>query len=196
MFCRSSIQRLSDEVLVYIFSYLNLPLLLSSITLVCLRFHRLIESTSSLWAHVVFDFVLNVNKHNLTWILSHSRQIKTLLFGYTQFNNIDLHEINCMFKGASFQNLVWLSLSRTPISTWSYLSESRHLEIVNVSECENLRDKEFIVLENCNKLEHLYVGFTKIQPSTVQRLCVAKLLDALDACGIKFDVQQCHSILS
>lgn len=161
----------------------------------CRRLHRIVESTSKLWAHIEFDFILTLDKKTLTRILKHSRQIRTLLFDSAVLDGIDLNDFNWIFQEASFCNIVWLNLSRTPISTLCFLTETRHLEIFNASECKNLLDEEFSVLQTCNKLEHLYVSFTKITPETVEKICFGKPIVVLDACEIYFDVPQCQRIL-
>lgn len=192
---RGSILSLPDELLMHILSFLDVQCLLESVCRVCKRLDGIINRYSILWRYFEFDHPLEISAHNLERILKHSRQFKALMMPYTKFN-CDVPELDWIFyRHFCSKNLIWLNLSEAPISTICFLSDASNLEILDLSECYNLIDVDFSVIQKCKKLEQLNVAYTRIMPATLMQICQNTDLLTLDVSGVKLNVQECNVIL-
>jgi hypothetical protein len=70
------------------------------------------------------------------------------------------------------------------------------LEILNVSECDNLVDNDFRVISEVQTLDQLYLSYTNVKASTVVDIGTSLELLVLDASGIIMTVEQCDKILN
>ena len=94
------------------------------------------------------------------------------------------------------KNLIWLNLTGTDISTTCFLQYLPNLEILDLSQCNNLNDCDFHVIRSCTKLEALYLSFNKIEPKNITDVISDKPnLQVLDICGLYLKLSEINSIL-
>ena len=92
--------------------------------------------------------------------------------------------------------VIHLDLTKCSISTLGYLLHMPYLEILQLSECHNLLDPDFMAISNCTRLQHLHLGFTSVRADTT--VCLVKLLPLikhLDFAGVEFTLIQSREIL-
>lgn len=184
-------------MIVRILKDIDLQHLLLNVGQTCKRLNEIIQNNSVLWKFVEFDCPINGNEDTLCYIFRHS--FKFLKFQIPCANlvcdvpHIDLHFINGFSR---CQSLQWLDVSECRLSTLCFLKYTPNLEILNVSSCMNLKDDDFAALKHCTKLEKLYLSFTEVTAETIVKLCEQIQLTVLDICGIRFSLENCHSLLA
>jgi len=83
----------------------------------------------------------------------------------------------------------------SPLSTLTFLRFAPNLELLDVSGCRNLVDDDFTIVKDLSSLCQLYVSFTAVKPHTLADIVQHKSITVLDACGVKFGVTSCKSVL-
>lgn len=126
-------------------------------------------------------------------ILKHSLGFQTFLIPNAELSYA-VYEIDFLLTTnlPNSKFLYWLDISCSNVSTLCFLSLMPSLEILNVSECRNLDDCDFHVLEKCENLDQLYLSYTNVNPETVVKL----QLTVLDLSGVMMKVSQCDKLLN
>ena len=131
-------------------------------------------------------------------MLKHSRQFNKFLIDGCSTYNCTVPDIDFVFS-TKFQysaNLFWLSLIYCAISTLSFLRFTPNSETVNFTGCRNLRDDDFIILKEWDKIDQIYVSFTDVKPGTLFLIIQNKPVKVLGACGVEFKLQDCSQLMS
>jgi len=194
LFYRSSLESCPQEVLVHIFSYLDLFLLLTSVSRVCTKFSWLIKTAPVLWKFLTFPHQIQVSKDSIKLILKHSRFIVDLTIGCALYSSTT-PDVDFEFTRATFTNLSCLDISESLVSTLCFLKTAPALTILDVSGCKHLIDEDFDAINNCNLLEQLYVSFTNISADTLESVCCLKPLLVVDACNVNLTLRHCRNII-
>lgn len=195
MFFRSDLITLPTELIVYILQFIPLQTCLSTVSRVCRNLHDIVECSPVLWRDVQFDCHVCVDAAILRRLLTHCRKVQSFILPHST-TDICSPYIDYAFTSCKFDSLVWLDLSQAPISTLCFVFDAPKLEIINVSECENLQDTDFVVLQSCINLEKLYVSFTQVSGETLKTICFGKPLCVIDACAVGLTIDQCRAILT
>jgi Leucine-rich repeat (LRR) protein len=134
-----------EHILVFILRFLPLEFLLVSVALPCKRLHNLIDNVCVLWETFEFSFPLSLNDRNINYIFQHARGFKLFLIPGTTYSfcSTPLIDLNFTIGYSSAQSLYRLDISDSPVSTFGFLCNLPHLEILNVSHCRNLMDFDF-----------------------------------------------------
>lgn len=142
-----------------------------------------------------FGHPIKLNKEQLHYVLSHSNEFFELSIPHTTFAcSVPDIDSALIFGLCNAKNLYWLDLTECKLSTLCLLEYLPNLEILNVSDCPNLIDDDFHAIRYCKKLDHLYVSFSRITPSTVVSINTELRLTVLDVSGIKFSLEQCRQL--
>ena len=158
-------------ILVHVLENVTLEELLLNVSGTCKRLHSIINSNSRLWRYVSFDEQIILNAETVKYSVAFFRFLdifapvcKLKLFS-------SRHGLNFTQGLSAAKSLYWLDLSECELSSLRFLKYMPDLEILNVSGCKNLVDKDFVAVKYCNKFNQLYVSFTAISPSSVISLC-------------------------
>lgn len=193
-----SITDLPDLVLTYIFSFLTLDELLTSVNRVCTTFNFLIKESSKLWKEFDFYGALHIKETDLIYILKHSSCFRSFIIGYSEYcgssDSLDFHLTTTLSLS---RNLVWLDIRRCKLSTICFVQYLPKLELLNVTDCRNLYDVDFQVISKCMQLEQLYLSFNEISARTVIDMARnLKGLIFLDVFGLKLTLLEAREILN
>jgi hypothetical protein len=193
----ASLLDLPDVVLVKVLSYIPLTELLQKVNRTCSRLYSVIENNSVLWKDISPDFCVGLKLHDLKRLMRHSHGFETYLLPYANYECF-IYELDFLFTTglSNAKHLYWLDISFSQISTLCFLRYLPSLCILNVSECPNLINADFIVLSLCQKLDQLYLAYTRILPETIALTCSQLDLIVLDISGIPVSVDICERIIS
>lgn len=186
---------LPDLILVNILQYIKFADLILVVNRTCKRLNTIVKENSRLWRHLYFEHPITLNKEQLDYVLRHSNGFSEFSIPHATFSclvpDIDSALVHRFFNA---KKLYWLDLTECKLSTLCFLEYLPNLEILNVSECLNLVDDDFHAITYCKKLDHLYVSFSAITPSTVVSITNELRLTVLDVSGIKFSLEQCRQL--
>ena len=188
---------LPDLAIIRVLFFIDLEYLLQTVNRVCKRLYSIILNTPILWNEVEFTVPLFFNDKSLQYITRYSKTFNIFNIAYSEYtctvSNIEIQLINSLSRS---KNLVSLTLSSCPISTLCFVKNLPNLEILDISQCPNLDDWDFTVINNCHKLDSLYLSFNRIKGSTIKDIvhCTPDL-QLLDICGIYLTTAEIDSIL-
>ena len=187
---------LPEAILVNIFSMIPLSELLHSVSRTCKTLHSVVEKNSVLWKDIDFSVDHAVDYTTLLRILKHSFGFQTFFIPFVEIA-CEAYYIDFAFTTnlCNAKNLYWIDISRCRISTLCFLKFLPRIEILNVSECNNLVDADFRVISTCTTLDQLYLSYTNISATTAVDICSALDLIVLDLSGIKLSINQCDALL-
>lgn len=196
-FSDTPILDLPDLPLIRIFYFLELEDLLLLVNRVCRRFQSIIRNTPILWTVFEFFDVLHIREENLPYILKHSCKFSIFNFAYSGYSgSLAALDYLLVINLSRATNLTCLNLSGSIISTTSFLQFLPNLELLDLSQCQNLQDQDFHVVSFCHKLDNLYLSFNEIKPSTIISIVTnTQTLEVLDICGIYLKLQEIKDIL-
>ena len=124
-----------------------------------------------LWTVFEFYDPLNITESDLPCILKHPKKFRVFNIGLSNYAGrlaqLDYFLVTSL---SSSKILIWLTLTRTDISTtcfFFFLQYMPILEILDLSQCSNLNDCDFHVIRYCTKLEALYLAFNKVEPKII-----------------------------
>jgi hypothetical protein len=176
-------------------SYLRLEELLTNTNRTCKAFNNIITTTSYLWREFEFDNPVHFYKGTLERIFQHSRKFESFIIPASGYSYL-APDIDFLFsKHFQGNKLYWLNISQCPISTLCFLKQCLNLQILSVDGCKNLVDEDFLAIRYCNKIDQLYVSFTRISPNTIIKILEQNQLIVLDACGVQFSLEQCSAVM-
>lgn len=189
---------LPDQILLEILKYFTLFDLVQVINRTCTKLNILIKNNTILWRQFQFDFPITINEDSLKYITAHSRQFTNLEIGSSDFQcSATLFDYYFSKYLLSGKHLVWLNLSKAPLSTLCFLKDLPNLEVLDVSYCKNLQDCDVCVIKHCKKIEQLYISYLDIQPvSLLDIIHFLPHIFTIDASGIKFNIVQIEELLS
>lgn len=192
----SNLLSLPEHIIVEIFTNITITDLLLYVAPTCKYLNDIINENSKLWRDIDLDFPLVANLDTLKRILNHSFGFKSFLIPYAELT-CTVYEIDFLLTRTlpNSKSLFWLDISRCRLSTLCFLNLMPHLQILNISECTNLVDSDFQVLEQCKSLDQLYMSYNNVEPETVVRVCSELKLTVLDLSGVRMKVSQCDKIL-
>lgn len=191
------ILNLPDVPLIRIFFFLDLEDLVLVVNRVCKRFYHLIKSTPVLWRVFEFYWPQVIKEEDLPYIFRHSKSFRVFNIGYCTYSGrLSVFDYSFISSLSCARKLTWLNLTRTSISSTCFLQYLPNLEILDLSECENLIDCDFHVVSQCHKLQNLYLSFDKVNPKTIKDIvsCIPQL-EILDISGIFLKFFEVTSIL-
>ena len=166
-----SIEDLPDVPLIRIFFFLDLENLLLIINRVCTRFYNLHEKTPVLWKICEFYEHLIIKEEDFPYIFQHAIKFNFFNIIYCTYTGHHYSfDYYCVTKLSNSNQLTWLNLTGTPISTTCFLQLLPNLEILDLSQCPNLNDNDFHAASVCHKLKTLHLSFSYLDPKTVQTL--------------------------
>jgi len=196
-FSDTPILDLPDLPLIRIFYFLELEDLLLLVNRVCRRFQSIIRNTPILWTVFEFFDALHIREENLPYILKHSNKFSVFNFVYSGYSgSLAALDYLLVINLSRATNLTCLNLSGSIISTTSFLQFLPNLELLDLSQCQNLQDQDFHVVSFCHKLDNLYLSFNEIKPSTIKSIVTnTQTLEVLDICGIYLKLQEIKDIL-
>lgn len=196
-FSDTPILDLPDLPLIRIFYFLELEDLLLLVNRVCRRFQSIIRNTPILWTVFEFFDALHIREENLPYILKHSCKFSVFNFAYSGYSgSLAALDYLLVINLSRATNLTCLNLSGSIISTTSFLQFLPNLELLDLSQCQNLQDQDFHVVSFCHKLDNLYLSFNEIKPSTIISIVTnTQTLEVLDICGIYLKLQEIKDIL-
>lgn len=94
-------------------------------------------------------------------------------------------------------NLTDLNLTKCAISSTCFIRYLPNLECLNLTECLNLCDADFVILSSLKKLELLYISFDFISVDTIATIVTNKpALVSLEIYGIGLTIADFHTIIS
>ncbi|KAJ8319296.1 hypothetical protein KUTeg_004387 [Tegillarca granosa] len=193
-----SLEKLPEVIIVNIFKYIQLTDLLQNVSKTCKTFYNIIRQNSVLWKHFYFEEfnVVELSESQLQSILTHSVQFREFLIPETELK-LEVPTIDLLFTNhfCNSKFLYWLDLTYCRLSTLGFLKCLTNLEILNLSNCVNLIDEDFLAVAHCTKLDQLHLSFTKVSPHSVLKLASKLKLISLDICGVDLTVAHCYGIL-
>jgi len=178
---------LSTEIIVLILQFLPLQTLLTRVNRVCWKIHDINEKD------IYFDYHIRISCDDLRKLRIHSRKAQSIHLPHSTYE-ISSPDIDSVLTLSKFDLLIWSDLSQAPVSTLCFLYNAQNIELVNLSECQCLKDSDFVALKKCEKLEQLYVSFTRVSGQTLEDISFEKPLRVVDACEITLIVQQYRNI--
>lgn len=184
-------------VLLKILRFIDLPELLKSVSKVCRYLNITVNTNSILWEHFQWDYPISVGKVDLERIFQKSKYFQTFLFppGSTVKCSVPEFDYILTKNFERADKLYWLDLAETPLSTLGFLCCCPNLNILNLSNCQNLTDKDFAAIRQCHTIDQLYLSFTKVAASTVCDIVSEKQIIVLDVAGVKFTKIHCKNLL-
>jgi hypothetical protein len=188
---------LPDVPLIRVLYFIDLEDLLLVVNRVCKRLNDIIKYSTVLWIVLEFYDPLNITESDLPCILKHSKKFRVFNIGLSNYTGrlaqLDYFLVTNL---SSSKNLIWLTLTRTEISTTCFLQYLPNLEILDLSQCSNLNDCDFHVIRYCTKLEALYLAFNKVEPKTITDVISDKPnLQVLEITGLYLKLSEIHNVL-
>ena len=182
-----------------IFGHLELYEIITSLRPICRRFKEIVDSSGALWKNFSFPHMISFNGYNLLHIMRFCVHFVDFQVPYAHFD-VNEVEINAIFNRLSLcQNLKYLDLTAcAKLSQLAFLQSVGHnLDVLMLSECENINENEFSNLFYCSSLKALHVAFTKITPDIILNTVMQnECLEIIDAAGIYFQFQCLRQILN
>ena len=186
--------QLPSELIVSILLYLQLEVLLRTVSRVCKHLYRIICENSILWRYFEFDHQIQLNRHTLENTL---RRVECFRAFCIPEAIIDLPAPDTdllLYKLVNAKNIVWLDLSSSHLSSLCFLHGLHTLEVLILDSCPNISGCDFEIIASCHKLEQLYVGFTSVAPSTISALLPHRV-HTLECSGIGFSTSEARNLL-
>jgi hypothetical protein len=144
--CCSSLTllELPDVPLIRVLYFIDLEDLLLVVNRVCKRLNDIIKYSAVLWTVFEFYDPLNITESDLPCILKHSKKFRVFNIGLSNYTGrlaqLDYFLVTSL---SSSKNLIWLTLTGIDISTTCFLQYLPNLEILDLSQCNNLNDCDF-----------------------------------------------------
>ncbi|CAH1773855.1 unnamed protein product [Owenia fusiformis] len=157
-----------DEIIHQISSYLDLPTLTTTISLVNKRWNYIVENNNKLWETFSFSYPINLDERALQKIYKHCNFFTTFLGGNAEITiNAPLQDLyfNNIFSCA--KNIVYLELDNTEVSSLFALKYLKSLEILSLNHCINIQNCDIEVLEQLQNIEQLYIMHTSISARAI-----------------------------
>ena len=152
----------------------------------CRKFYNLIKYTPILWSIFEFYEPLIIKEEDLQYIFQHCRSFRVFNIGYSIYTGrLPALDFNCVLNLRRANSLTWLNLTNSSISTTCFLQFMPNLEILDLSQCLNLKDCDFLAVSLCTNLDSLYISFNEISPKTIVDIVTyTPKIQVLDLSGI------------
>lgn len=188
---------LPPSIICQIFSFIPIQHLLTCVNRTCKRFNDIIDSHSILWRHFEFDFPLELNETTtLDSIIERRARLFRCFCIPEAVCEISAPEIDSILSHLSVsKHLVWLDLTGAQISTIHFLKGMQKvIEVLILDSCPNISNCDIQVINKCEKLEQLYIGYTNVSANCIVEVIPSRL-HTLECAGILFSVDTLRNLL-
>ena len=170
---------------------------MQSVSLVCRRFHYVIEERSELWQKLDFDTPLYF--HSVSTLEKITTNRTFIHFGIPHATErIKAYEIDSFLSRAltASRKLTWLDITESQASTLHFLRDLQNLSVLIIDSCQNIADQDILVLRELRKLTQIYLGFTSVTAQgIISAVAGHQYLNTLECSGILFDNQSLTRLL-
>lgn len=151
-----------------------------------------------MWTDFTFCRSLYVREEDFQYIFKYAHRFVEFDIPYASYyGNLASLDYNIITGLSRASNLTDLNLTKCAISSTCFITYLPNLEFLNLTECLNLCDADFVILSSLKKLELLYLSFDFISVDTIATIVTNKpALVSLEIYGIGLTIADFHTIIS